>query len=108
MNIQNEILCTIKIKPFKDEGTADITLSFNKISHQELSIIITELKAKLSEKNYKNKETNETNDSLIFQVAYEAQEQISKLFINWILQTENISLIKKQIFIAKLGGWFNF
>jgi len=108
MNIQNDTLCTIKIKPFKDEGTADITLSFNKISPQELSIISTELKARLSEKNYKDKKTKEADNSLIFQVAYEAQEQISKLFINWILQTENISLLNKQIFIAKLGGWFDF
>jgi len=107
MNIQNNILCTIRIKPFKDKGTADITIIFENISLKELSNIKIELDTIISQENY-TKDIQTENNSLVFKIAYEAQEKVSELLKEWILQTKNISLEKKQIFIAKLGGWFDF
>ncbi|EKD28126.1 MAG: hypothetical protein ACD_79C00422G0011 [uncultured bacterium] len=103
----NNSICELKIIPEKEKDRAQINLILTKSSWAELNHIYRSILNKIPAQVIINHDIFH-NNTFFLEIRYLFLEEVTKTIESTINESDGIILDKRQIFIKKLGGWFDF
>lgn len=97
----------IKIVPEKEKKLAQINIILKSSTWPELNSIYMKIIKGLPSDQVLKREIYR-NNTLFIEIQYESLEGITQKIVSILAAEPDLELSKKQIFIKKLGGWFDF
>lgn len=97
----------IKITPQKEKNTALINILLKDADWKDYALLLSKMEASIAPEHLLKKEiTNST--TLLLEISYSMQEEIAQTLESLISSEGTLKLSKRQIYILKLGGWFDY
>ncbi|MBN2144812.1 MAG: hypothetical protein JW774_09340 [Candidatus Aureabacteria bacterium] len=102
-----DTICDIRIIPEKEKETAIISFTLNQRTWIELDAVYQNLMTIIPHRSVLSHLILADKMTLQLLIQYLDQEMIMKTAINLLEQQPGMKVGRKQIFIKKLGGWFD-
>ena len=97
----------IKITPQKENNIAQILIHLNDTHWEEHQKLHQKIEDSIPAQHLLKKELSDQN-SLLLEITYGQLEEISRSLEDIFSSDGQLTLSSKQIYILKLGGWFDF
>ena len=97
----------IKITPQKEKNTAQIDILLKDSTWKDYPELHQKITDSIATQNLLKKEICDQS-TLVLEITYGQLEAITHSVESVILSDGKLELSKKQIYILKLGGWFDF
>lgn len=100
-------LYDIKITPLKEKNIAQISLLLKDSAWKDYEALFQKIGDSLAKEHLLKKELSDPS-TLLLEITYGELEAFSNTLESVLSSDATLKLSKKQIYILKLGGWFDF